>query len=85
MLDKDTGDRIAYRMPRIDLSTMEIEGENSDTYNGLILGSRSYSVKFQLIPDNEGRVCHFTNIKNPREMSIDDIEKKLGYPIKIIK
>ena len=73
---------IVLPISKCHLPTMEIKHCFVDTFRldfqGTVLG---------LLPNDNGQVMCSTVIKeaDPIEMTMDEIEKKLGYPVKIVK
>lgn len=89
-IDKETGDMIIHDIPRIVLDTTTLSYSEPEVYywnsEPKLLRSGRPSVSF-FLDTSYGNEGYYTQqlIKKERELTIEEIEKELGYPIKIVK
>ena len=63
---------------KIDLLNLNIFSEHFNYYD------QQYQIKFNLLPSNENKkIITYTDIIPIKEMTLKEIEEKLGYKIKI--
>lgn len=78
------GKKVRYLIPKIDFEsfTMEIDTQKLYHENVFITDFGSFAkLKFDLC-SLDGEFCRIQNLE-PREMTVKEIEKELGYKIKI--
>lgn len=88
-LNELTGDKEIFDIPNIILDELKVKpSEYDDYYNGW-RAMRSKvgepKVEFFLQEDEYGAIYSCKVVKKPRELTIEEVEEELGYPVKIIK
>ena len=77
-------EKFHYSIPKIDLQGFSIDIDKSKLYHGvnLISDYKSAELKFKLFKA-DGAYYSVQDL-TPKEITIEEIEKKLGYKVKII-
>lgn len=78
--DNGRGNQMKYHIPKIDLGTLELVAET-----GRLGTLKSVSVGMELINQEDGTYLDAVEMETTKKMTLEDIEKELGYQVEIVE